>query len=257
MDNFLRENIAICTTNTSTQKQYSEVYISNSITDKHLTGHQTYVFPLWFYETDKKHVIQQNLLYDRQTLSSKTSNIKQEFIKSLSSVYGQNISPEEIFYYIYAILYSNVYRKQYEESLKIGFPKIPFTKQYQLFKQVSDLGNQLTMLHILKSLLLNKATSRFKESNGEFVKKWHYDSQQKRIYINDKQYFTNVEQKVWEYFIGAYQVLDKWLKDRKNRSLSSEEIAHYIKIIEAIRQTLLIQKKIDSLYPEVEKKLVV
>ena len=174
----------------------------------------------------------------------------------LSAAYKQAVSPEEVFYYIYAVLYSNLYRKKFEEFLKIDFPKVPFTKDYTLFRKVSNIGKELADLHLLNSPLLNNPATKFEGGDGEFVKKWHYDSKLKRIYINEKQFFTNVAPEVWDYFIGGYQVLDKWLKDRKDKSLSSEEINHYIKVIEALKHTLEIQTNIDKIYPEIEKSLI-
>ena len=259
-ENLLHDNLTINVTRQLLTVPFRHAFISGHVSDKCFVSlksrEATYFFPLWLYETDKKHSNQRSLLDDTQRDSSRTSNIKQDFIKSLSSSYNQTVSPEEIFYYIYAILYSNIYRSRHEESLKIDFPKIPFTKDYQLFKQVSKLGEELVNLHLLKSPVLNKTSSRFEGGNGDFIKKVNYDTKQKRIYINENQYFTNIEPELWNYYIGGYQVFNKWLKDRKDRNLSSEEINHFIRVTESIKKTIEIQKEIDKLYPEVEKNLI-
>ena len=259
MDNlfYLKDNIAICTTNQTSQKHYNEVFISDSIVDKHLTGHQTYVFPLLLSNIKQYDNNQKSLLDDIQANTGRKDNINKQIIVLLSSSYNKNVSPDEIFYYIYAVLYSNIYRKRYEEFLKISFPKIPFTKNYKIFKQLSDLGKELAELHLLKTSLTSNLSSRFEGSNDGFVKKPYYDEKQKHVYINKKQYFTNVEPEIWNYHIGGYQVLNKWLKDRKGKSLSSEEINHYIKIVAALEETIKIQKKVDVLYPKIEKSLLV
>jgi predicted helicase len=253
-------NPAVITTRQLASLPFSHAYITNSVPDICLislkTKESSYVFPLWLYETDKNNNNQQGLIDDTQGSAGKTSNIKQDFIKLLSLSYKQTISPVDVFYYVYAVLYSNIYRKKYEEFLKIDFPKIPFTSQYDLFKEVSETGKQLADLHLLKSPLLNKSLSKFEGRNGEFVKKWHFDEQSRRVYINEKQYFSNVDSAIWNYFIGGYQVLDKWLKERKDKSLSSEEINHFIKIIEALRHTLEIQDKIDKIYPDTERSII-
>jgi len=215
-----------------------------------------YVFPLWLYGVDKKDRSQQNLLDNSQASSERTSNIKQDFIKLLSSTYEMTISSEEIFYYIYAVLYSNLYRKKYEEFLKIDFPKIPFTSDYKLFKHVLELGKELGRLHLLESPLLNKTSSRFESKNGAETENPRYNEKEEKLYINKNQYFTNVSPELWSYFIGGYQVLYKWLKDRKGKSLSSEEINHYIKVIEALKQTIKIQSRIDQIYPVLENELL-
>lgn len=254
MDNFLHPegNIALCVTNRSNQKTYNEVFISDKITDKHLTGHQTYIFPLWFYN-NKNHENGEN----QDSLLTPSANIKIEIIKQFSSNYNREISPEEIFYYIYAILYSEKYRKKYEEFLKIDFPKVPFTKNHRLFKKISALGKELAKLHLLKSSLLSKTSSRFEGENEGIIKKPSYNEKLKRVYINESQYFTNVGSEVWNYYIGGYQILAKWLKDRKKKTLTDEEAKHYIKVIAAIENTIKIQKEIDKYYKKIGDSLLI
>ncbi|OQA93935.1 MAG: N-6 DNA Methylase [Microgenomates group bacterium ADurb.Bin219] len=260
MKHLIRENIALLTMRQYVYSApYSHAFVTNNIVDRRIfisNRGAAHVFPLWIHETNEKHSNQQSFLDDSQVSSGKTSNIKQDFLNLLSAAYKQAVSPEEVFYYIYAVLYSNLYRKKFEEFLKIDFPKVPFTKDYTLFRKVSNIGKELADLHLLNSPLLNNPATKFEGGDGEFVKKWHYDSKLKRIYINEKQFFTNVAPEVWDYFIGGYQVLDKWLKDRKDKSLSSEEINHYIKVIEALKHTLEIQTNIDKIYPEIEKSLI-
>ena len=137
--------------------------------------------------------------------------------------------------------------------MKIDFPKIPFTKNYELFKKLARLGKSLVNLHLLKSKILDKPIIKFQGKDSNLVEKRGYED--KKVYINSSQYFENVEEDVWDYYIGGYQILEKWLKDRKGRSLSSDDIKHYCKVATAISETLKLQNQIDSLYPEVEKSL--
>lgn len=249
MKNFNINNLALCTMKRVIDKQWKDAFVSQNITDYHYIGSQTYVFPLWLYKI-------QNELSVLTQKEPKTSNIKQEVIDLLSSSYKKPVSPEEIFYYIYAILYSNIYRQKYLEFLKIDFPRIPFAKEYKLFKELSRIGKQLVDIHLLESELLKDASSRFEGNDKGLVKKVSYKNKEKRVYINETQYFTNVEPELWNYFIGGYQVLNKWLKDRKGKYLTDEEIKTYIKIVEALKQTITIQKEIDKLYPKIEKGLI-
>ena len=165
-----------------------------------------------------------------------------------------DVPPEEIFYYIYAVLYSNTYRQKYQEFLKIDFLRVPFTKDYQLFQKLGKLGEQLVGLHLLKSKDLAKPIAKFQGKDSNMVEKREYEKG--RVYINDEQYFEGIKPEVWEYQIGGYQVLDKWLKDRKGRALSSEDIKHYCKVVTALTKTIKLQEKIDKLYPNVERSLV-
>lgn len=266
---FKIENVALVSTKILAGESFHHSFISDKIGDYCYLSNRTkefsIFFPLYTYDLTIRSVIDteypnQKVLFDKKGISfnpkAKKSNVREDIIKLLSSSYDQKITPEDIFYYIYAILYSNIYRQKYEEFLKIGFPKIPFTRDYKLFKQFSKLGKELVELHLLKSPLLNKVSSRFEGKNGGLVKKPRYDKKEKRVYINEKQYFTNVVPEVWNYYIGGYQVLYKWLKDRKDKYLSSEEINHYIKVIEALKQTIKTQQKIDKIYPLAEKNLI-
>lgn len=245
-------------------KSYSHFLVTDSITDSRVfisNRGAADIFPLYLYQISNQKVIfegQKSLDLEGVQKSldenGKRSNIKTEIIDKLSINYKHKIAPEEIFYYIYAVLYSNKYRQKYQEFLKIDFPRIPFTENLQLFQKLSNLGKELTDLHLIKSQKLEKSIAKFPATGDNLVEKREYKD--KKIYINDKQYFENVELEVWSYYIGGYQVLDKWIKDRIGQILQSEDINHYLRIITAISETILIQKEIDRLYPEVEKNLL-
>ncbi len=183
-------------------------------------------------------------------------NLNPELVKSLAEAYGEEPAPEEIFYYIYGVLYSNIYRIKYAEFLKIDFPRVPFTKVYELFNTIGKYGSKLVELHSLKSAELNNPIAKFQGSGDYQVKKPKYNEKEKRVYINDDQYFEGIEKEVWEYQIGGYQVLDKWLKDRKGRKLSLEEIKHYCQVVTALKRTIEIQQNIDNLYSDIESETV-
>ena len=148
------------------------------------------------------------------------------------------------------------------EFLKIDFPRVPFTKDYEIFKEIGNLGGRLVNLHLLKSGELSSPNARFQgEGNNRIAKAKrvgrNYKPKEKRVYINkDKQYFEGIEPEVWEYMIGGYQVLDSWLKYRGEQKLSTEEIKHFCKMVTALSKTIEIQKEIDKIYPKVEKKIV-
>lgn len=188
---------------------------------------------------------------------SRQVNFKPEFVSAIQNTYGKEPSPEQIFYYIYGILYSNIYRKKYEEFLQIDFPRIPFTSDSQLLQKIGELGKQLVELHLLKSPLLSQPEGKYPIIGTDRVEKWAYKEATGRVFINSQQYFQDIPKNAWEYCIGNYQVLDKWLKERKGRPLSSGEIEHYFRIITAIKHTISLQQQIDKLYPEVEESLIV
>jgi len=265
MKNLLRNNLSLVTTRILSGESFQHVFISDKVGDICFISNKgkesNYYFPLYLYDTstyapkkeETKSSYKNLMLFDKP--KEKESNIKTEIIEKLSKAYKKKITPEEIFYYIYAVLYSSAYRKKYNEFLKIDFPKIPFTDDIKLFNKVSKLGKELADLHLLKSKKLeNNKSVKFPAVGDNKAEKREYKDN--KIYINDKQYFTGITPEVWNYHIGGYQVLDKWLKDRKDKDLSREEVDHYLKIITALKLTIKFQKEIDELYGEIEKSLI-
>ena len=187
-------------------------------------------------------------------VEKKEANLNPELVKTLLEVYKKESSPEEIFYYIYAVLYSNTYRTKYAEFLKIDFPRVPFTKGYKVFSKMSEYGKRLVGLHLLKSSDLDPPVAKFQGKGEDKVAKIRYEKE--RVYINNDQYFEGIKQEVWKYQIGGYEVCYKWLKDRKGRKLSLDDIKHYCRIATALQKTIEIQQVIDNIYPEVEKETV-
>ena len=184
----------------------------------------------------------------------KEPNISSELYRQLARAYGEEPSLEDIFHYIYAVLYAPSYREKYQEFLKIDFPRVPFTGDYNLFQKLAALGEKLVILHLLKSPELDTPIAKFHGAgNGIVAAKRRYDAETGHVWVNDSQYFDGIAPAVWEYMIGGYQVLDKWLKDRKDRRLTAEDIKHYCRIVTAIAKTIELQKEIGALYPSVEK----
>jgi len=180
-------------------------------------------------------------------------NLDPSLLHSLKGAYDRKPTPEEILFYIYAVLYAPGYRTKYTELLKTDFPRVPFTRDRKLFAELGRLGKRLGDLHLLKSIDLDPLVARFQGAGDNKVEKQRYQEKANRVYVNTTQYFEGVEPQVWEYQIGGYQVLDKWLKDRKGRSLDLEEIRGYCHIATAIDRTIKIQNEIDALYGGVEE----
>lgn len=268
MNNMLFNNLGLLLMRQVYWKNYNHIFISDKITDSRVfisNRGAADIFPLYLYRQQRTEPIfngqrqldlaGKQLKIDEQT-KNKVSNIKKEILELLKMKYGKAIKPEEIFNYIYAVLYSNKYRQKFQEFLKIDFPRVPFTADYKLFKEFGRLGKELLDLHLLKSKKLNKTAAKFKGTGLNEVKKREYNNKEKRLYINDKQYFEGIEPEVWEYYIGGYQVLYKWVKDRIGRNLSRDEVEHYLKVATSLELTIGLQKEIDKLYSKVEKLLV-
>ncbi len=140
--------------------------------------------------------------------------------------------------------------------MRLDFPRVPFTKNYALFGELGRYGEKIVDLHLLQSLELNSPIAKCQGQGDNGIEKLRYDEKHERVYFNQSQYFEEIPKEIWEYQIGGYQVCHKWLKDRKGRILSVDEIKHYCRIATAIQKTIEIQKEIDAIYPEVEKDTI-
>jgi len=249
MRHMLEENIALIT-----PRQYKEE--PGAFITQNIIGHKTvsaydinYIFPLFIYPDEKN----KNLFNHTQT--NKEPNIPPLIFEELSKCYKRKPTPEEILYYIYGIFYSNIYRETYAEFLKIDFPRVPFTSDYDLFIEMGKLGKELAALHLLKSSKLDSPIAKYQGSgDNDRIEKVSYKEDEQRIYINKEKYFEGVSLEVWNYHIGGYQVLHKYLKDRKDRMM--DDAPRYCRIVTALYKTIEIQKQIDKIYPEIEKNLV-
>ncbi len=188
------------------------------------------LFPLYTYE-------EQNGTYQRKT------SINPVFTQKITEIYQEEFSPEEIFYYIYAIFFSTTYRTKYSEFLKNDYPRIPLINDFQLFRILIEIGQELVNLHLMKEKLSSSISFDIKGNN--IVKSIKYEDS--KIYINTTQFFNGIPEKTWNFNIGAYQVLDKWLKSRKKRELSSQEIEQFIQIIEIINRTIILMERLDNI----------
>ncbi|MBT9438164.1 MAG: hypothetical protein GAS50_03120 [Desulfobacterales bacterium] len=124
------------------------------------------------------------------------------------------------------------------------------------FKKLAEYGKRLADLHLMQSPELDSPVVKFQGTGDKRVDKIKYDKEGERVYINNDQCFEGLEENIWQYYIGGYQVCNKWLKDRKGNVLSFDDIKHYCKVATAIKHTINIQKSIDEIYNEAEKDLI-
>jgi len=253
MRHMLEENISLCFMRQfSGNIPYTHFLITEQMVDNRAFFSSKGIIqqaPLYIYpDKNKKDLFNQHQV-------EKEPNIPTAIFEKLESVYGQRPSPEAILYYIYGVFYSNIYRETYAEFLKIDFPRVPFTANYELFKQMAEFGKQLADLHLLKSPALDPPIAKYQGSGtNDRIEKITYKENERRVYINKDKYFEGVAPEVWNYHIGGYQVLRKYLKDRKGRNM--DDAPRYCRIVTALSKTIEIQLKIDEIYPEVEKELV-
>lgn len=171
--------------------------------------------------------------------------------------------PEDALHYIYAILHSPTYRERYADFLKIDFPRVPLTSDRAQFRTLAERGASLVALHLLKSPAVERIGTSYPVPGDSRVE-WGYPRyfapgqlapgeqeplKRGRVYVNKEQYVEGVEPEVWEFEIGGYQVLDKWLKDRRGRALSFDDLLHYQKVVVALQETIRLMVEIDEVIP--------
>ena len=254
------ENLALITSRLTKGESFRHALVTQHISEKILispkTSNNAFLFPLYLYPTADR-----SALFSQYETSERKLNLNPKFVAALAQAYGGEPAPEEIFNYIYAVLYSPAYRTKYSEFLRMDFPRLPFTTDTKLFRILAALGMRLTSLHLLNSPELDTPSAQFEGKGDNSVAKnkntgFRYDPQEERVYINKTQYFAPVRRDVWEYQIGGYQVCEKWLKDRRERQLGMDDIKTYCRIVTALERTIEIQKEIDALYPKVEENLL-
>ncbi|EAK0436317.1 DNA methyltransferase [Campylobacter lari] len=229
-------------------------FITNSLVDLSLMGGGNtgagYIFPLYLYPTtrSKKFLKKENPNFNEENFTSKIENFKESFRTFIDEFYKEKFSPEDILGYIYAVLFHKIYREKYLDFLKIDFPKIPFVENKKTFKNLSKLGLKLLNLHLLKNdeLNSNAGEALFKDiKNKNFkIQKIKYNKDTKELFINESLYFNKVSPEIYEFKIGGYAVLDKYLKSHKEEDIDHK---HFTLIIQTLDETLKIQDEISKI----------
>lgn len=222
------------------------------------------VFPLYLYSVSEDPNKQKKITWPLGK-EGRIPNFNLRFVQEMERGLGlrfiserngdrrTTFGPEDIFHYIYAVVNSPTYRTRYEECLKRDFPRIPLTSDLDLFHKLCSLGKELVSMHLLESPAVSNFITHYPIRGDDLVDKGHpkysppCDSEPKgRVWINREQYFEGVLPEVWRFYVGGHQVCQKWLKDRRGRKLSFDDLAHYQKIIVALSETIRLMKEIDE-----------
>ena len=260
----MSNNIGLITTRQVTNLEFCHVSCTKSPIELKMCSHDrsTNLFPLYLYSHTS-----QATLFDAHSQSgvSRQPNIAAKFITTLANLLHlefisngtgdlqETFGPEDAFSYTYAILHSPTYRSRYAAFLKIDFPRLPLTSNSGLFRDLCNLGEQLVGLHLMEKF--GKVLPKYPIKGNDLVEKIEYlepedQSEQGRVYISKMQYFDGVPSEVWNFHIGGYQVCHKWLKDRKGRTLSFDDVQHYQRIVSALDETIQIMEQIDETIEE-------
>jgi predicted helicase len=272
MQHMLADNMGIITTR-QTRDQW------DAIASRNICGHKScaaydinFLSPLYLYPTEN--TAKQKSLLDLspwpadEAHGGRTPNLNPEFVAEMTQKLGLTFTPnaagdlqttfgpEEIFHYIYAIFHNPTYRTRYAEFLKIDFPRVPITSDVALFRSLCGLGKELVGLHLLESPQVGQFITRYPVAGDNRLEKGYpkyvppQNDKPGRIHINKSQFFEGISPEVWEFLIGGYQVLDKWLKDRQGRQLSHDDLTHYQQVAVALQKTIEWMEKIDDAIPK-------
>ena len=229
------------------------------------------VSPLYLYPEENT---QTELLESKDECKpTRTPNLDLEIVENIAKAIGLTFTnekeatagtfaPIDILDYIYAVLHSPTYRETYKEFLKIDFPRVPYPSDADTFWQLVTLGGELRQIHLLESPRLaaqikalslgypiggdNSVTRKMTKTSVGFEPD-EADSSMGKVWLNDTQYFTNVPLVAWEFYIGGYQPAQKWLKDRRDRTLDHHDIKHYRNIIASLSLTNELMQQIDTI----------
>jgi hypothetical protein len=268
MKNMLKDNLAIMTCRQLSTFDFQHILLSKYLVDMCTVSLQTkettYAFPLYLYpDTTGQQTI--------DSATERTPNLNPDIVQQIAEKLGipfvsekQNgnlcfsennaelrdefktaFSPIDLLDYIYAVLHSPTYREKYKEFLKIDFPRVPYPKDPATFWKLVTLGGQIRQIHLLESPVVETFITRYPVGGTNIVDKPIYKDG--NVYINEAQYFALVPEVAWNFYIGGYQPAQKWLKDRKGRTLSMDDIFHYQKIIVALTETDRLMKAVDEI----------
>ncbi len=262
MRSMLEKNVALLCVRNARRGNVDSFFVANRLIDKDAVSpfDNAKFFPLYLYPDSTKkedRVVNMNIEILQPALEKLGMRFWNEEGSGMwhpesgpisdedrSGVIGSTYGPQDIFDYIYAILHSPTYRQRYKEFLKIDFPRVPFTSNRDVFWKLVALGRELRLLHLLESSALSTLMTQYPVAGDNAVEKTSYEDS--KVWINATQYFAGVPKEAWEFPIGGYQPAQKWLKDRKGRTLSSDDLLHYQKMIVALVETARLMKEIDG-----------
>jgi predicted helicase len=231
-----RENVQLLVSRQIGIADWRHVLVANQVAETCYVSdgstEQNYCFPLYLYAAGGK---------------DRVENFSPAFRRWLDERYIYHFSPEEILGYIYAILHAPTYRTGYAEFLRIDFPRVPFPESAEDFETLAGLGWELVQAHLLRELPRRKLAD-YHGKGDNTVEAIRYSPEEQAISINKSQLFKPVQQDVWEFHIGGYQVLDKYLKSRKGRALTLYEINHVSAIADSLAFTIEHMARIDGAY---------
>ena len=268
------ENVALMACRQTIGCGWKHLLATRWITDDSMVSNRTrergYLFPVYLYPGVGS---ADTSLFNRwdEGKDGRTPNLESEFVEQIASAtelrfvsdgrgdFRETVGPEDILAWIYAVFHSPEYRARYEAHLKLDFPRVPLPGGTNLFRQLSSAGHDLLSFHLLESPALEDTITDYAGPKNPEVGQVGWSDgtvwldatrtnarQGHRATKPGRFGFHGVPEEVWDFHIGGYQVCYKWLKDRKGRRLSDEDVAHYEKVVVALNETIRIMAEVDE-----------
>ncbi|MBB3474264.1 type ISP restriction/modification enzyme [Sphingomonas sp. BK345] len=221
------DNIGLLTSKAFNDLEFAHVFVtrfaSEAIFLSGTSGSNAMNFPLY--------------VGDEHGFVTRRANFDPRLISRLTSVLGTAPTPEQLFDYIYGVLHCPAYRAKYRQALSIAYPHIPYPPSPAVFAQVSGMGGALRRLHLMEPVAVGDTPYPFNGDGDDTVASNYPKLAGGRIYINKDQFFDAVPAVAWTFPIGGYLPAQKWLKDRRGRALSWDDIGHYQKLLKILAET--------------------
>ena len=241
MRHYAHDNIGLLASKGVKDRNFAHLFLTQGISEaiflSGTTGSNAMNFPLYLYPAPEELDQTRRINFD-PVMYQKLQTLATE---------AQRGTPDEVavFDYIYGVLHTPAYRQKYAEFLKTDFPRIPWPETPPAFWATSDLGGELRRLHLMEADAVGTPTYSFTGDGDNMVDKPRFSDG--KVWINAHQGFEGVPETAWNFYIGGYQPAQKWLKDRKGRTLSFDDIKHYQKIIKVLVETKNHMDQLDTI----------
>ncbi len=276
------ENVGLITSRLTKGEKFRHCHCTRNIVEviclSPKTSNNAFVFPLYLYPNPEKdgelfaNGTDRHVNLNPDFLKELGERLRMAFVPDGKGDLKKTFGPEDVFHYIYAVFHSPTYRDRYSEFLKSDFPRVPLTGDRKLFRSLCSRGKDLVAFHLLESPKCSGFITRYPVPGNNLVAKGHprylapgepkpgtrKPLKKARVYISPDaprsgtkgQYFEGVPSEVWDFQIGGYQVCEKWLKDRRGRNLSYDDLTHYQKLVVALKETIRLMEEIDGAIPD-------
>jgi predicted helicase len=243
-----KDNIGISTTRSIEAGEFQHIFASRRLIGHHFVSLKevNYFFPLWLYPNEESLAFRRERRANLRPAFLEAAALRLDLRQAGTDNLPTGLTPEDILHYAYAVFHSPGYRRRYADYLKMDFPRLPLTGNLDLFRALARLGGELIALHVLESSKLDQPSTEFIGGRNPEVEKISWSKRTVWVDSALTTGFKGVHEQVWTFQIGGYQVCEKWLKDRKGRTLSKDDIAHYQRIVVALSETIRLMKEVDK-----------